>query len=552
MPDPYYAFEARPRRLIDAMALSVFRSALDEAVRFSDSEDQVPKDASALLVRTHMSGGFHSTYYVERPEDEAGVVKALQSTRVVAIVGERGSGKSTLIRHVLAKPHAINEAQTRNYVARTEEADIADRSRPTRTVVHIDLSSKIAPTTNKFLQPADVLHVVLERLQQDFFIQTKQQLLNKSWTVFQAKQSLSFQEFRAHATAHDVVLTDDQWYSMSANDRFRRYWERGMHQFLSHAYMQMSVQELLEFFATSHNHTVALIIDNLDHVMSRDQIAVVQALHLILRTSKSGSSCAVAVRTSTLQTLKDVLEPVGGLDEMHVEPYEMLGVSDSLVGQFLRLRLDVIDELLPELEAIAEGLRGGVEVPAGTIDLTELVRRNRRILEVLSRHPLSVASDRSLSSHLRNWYNGSLRLIGSAVQRMLYDAITDSHPTSPYVELDRLLETDPGDAWEEKSEWAKRNRILIRVHLIRKFVFLGDDPNRVPECLPLMKLNRKGPQFKLQYLKLRVLDLLDSKPHDCFILGEILDIFDGFGVTRRPQRTPSSSWENLETPEILD
>ena len=536
---PINNFEQRVRRKADTGAHDLFVEAVDAAIRYEHPPPAIADGKARRAVWDRMKQQFHDDFYVERPVDEAEIAACAGAGRVLALSGERGCGKTTLLRRISYRPELVENAGLIEPTQR--DIDGIDAAAPTKQFLYIDLVSEGTELRFESTSTDEVEFAVLRFLLEEMIDRTISRSTSPThavnWASYQAQNSQSFRRFRR--SARRIRRFDGKnWDKELQDPTIALLFDQAEEQFLADENLERSIGEFLEFLAKHYKHSVAIALDSLDHYPPDVQVAVGVSLTKLVRSSNSGSSAVFAVREDSFDRINALLEPMGGLTGIDVVPHEILPASTSLISQFLRTRLELVRDTQ---EAFAIELSEDAAQ-----DLRIMLERNLDLLELIIKGAFVEGQGSRVLGFLKHWHNGSIRHIGRSVQRMLTDAVTDGNEVTPIEEIDAAIAAASSadePTSDEQHRLLQLNRTLIRSHLFRKFFFSGPKTgSRVPEAFPLQLLSPPNAQgLRLTMPKLHVLDALIQADESEMSFASLVAIYERFNVGRDATRAAVQS-----------
>jgi hypothetical protein len=493
------------------------------------------------IVSERIERDFDRLYYVRRPEDEISVITRTSLGRVLAVTGARGSGKTTLLRRICLRPDLVEGAE--RIVRPDIRLDPGDDGNISFEYVYLDMLDfrSIAASTEQY-SPETILAWLLQRLIDKLVTPARES--GSLWTLAKIQKSDAFFAFRERMNLI-MSITDESDILRAARNKGLRYdWEAASQRFLSPEYILDSFGEFLEFLEADLSHRVVIVIDSLDHLLPGTQESLSVALSKVVNVAHSRSAAVMAIREEAFPRLEQALEPWGGIDGLNIDTNSLRPTSADLVRDFLRSRLNAV---LAAKEDVRASIAGATPETLASFD--ELLASNSSLVRVFASHALRGTGRAGMIDHLGKYCNGSLRQAAHIVQRMIYDAVTDVHPLSPYAETSRALVQAPATT-KPDGLWEEQNRTLVRVHMFRKFFFAGKRPERVPIAFPLIRMRRYPNGSRVVFPKLRMLDFLVSSDRETATLSEIREAFASLGLD--PRNTDRAARELITRREAGD
>ncbi|MCE9620833.1 MAG: hypothetical protein K8R99_00635 [Actinomycetia bacterium] len=544
-------FEKRPRAL-SHLDSEEFAKVLRIAIRYhhrpiSDDADERQSDVVEVVdpdMLALLADAFDDELYVQRHVAERLLELSLRArSDVVVLSAERGSGKTTLWDRAARRPElvglnvdtAVPDAM-RGLDPFTHVGERVDRWVASGDEVALD--AKVATASLHYYsarEPGFPRSTNANEIASSIIAD----LLPTFITSHQAR--VAWKRFRLlNARAFTPVLTE---YGQELEDVPESEMVDARKRFMDNE-AEDGLSVLLRFIRRTFRHRVVFIVDNLDSEPPATRLEVAKIFARFARVMSGGRnkvSLVLPLRPRNAAEIAEVIESVidGAVIEfplgLHVEDdvrdivpagSTPAGGSDArvmavaLVASFLDSRIDFISSWL------------------GT-DQSEIVERNREVLELFCQEGIYASNNRNLIDHFTRWYNGSLRAIAEAFERILLDALSGTNPASSAQTIMGLIASPtPHD-----SQWIDQVKIVTRLHSLRKFIFSVDrddsatpNINRVPAALPFIRLSRTANPRGIFFLKVHILEYLRRRERGSTTLAVLQDVLsndNGYGV--RPE-----------------
>lgn len=454
------------------------------------------------------------------PRNEIGMLTSLiKSGRGTLLVGERGTGKSTIIYAALESMGALG----RTFLRETELRE-SDLSKPVDdSYLHIHFNANLE--TSGFRDAAHPGNVFLVFLYRVLSAQVQDVVSARLWDRWRVGDpdlnspgSDAFVDFRTELTANEIdmktwagseALTpalQSRWHACDAKWRDAPIRGRAL--------------ELIGFLISALKRTPIICVDNVDHLPTQTQVALVRELMELRRSTRVPFACVVAARPETLESISVPMSGDAQFSALKAEK-TLLGESD------FRLISDVISR---RLSRVVSGLQLAMKAegaPNTAVDLSVKKAELELVLEsttaMIARY-LVVDSDNEdvnyqnqrFIDYFVEWYNGSIRAVASSFTDFISDLLQDQNPLFEFRKwakrTARYLEENGRKKPNERLYELVRTAIFY--HLLDESVSVWAEKRHSAKSNVLVLLpglNSASQKLPFHFLELRVLQLLKTK-----------------------------------------
>jgi hypothetical protein len=419
-----------PPSSYDPRTFDVYTQAARAALLFSFPGPRgLPEGPDAFAsVTTALRENFFATssrslkpIYVDRTESQS-VESALRSRRGVILLGERGTGKSTVLYASLLGLGALNLEWLSRYGLSANDIDIVvDDS---RWHVHFNCNHLTASD----LAAVGGANEYMFRRVYHRLLDNQDASLAKRWKLWRLRESDIYAEARnamlADGLTPDALNTDISLKGLvSAADE----------SFVALSY-DLKFRELIQFMQSDGTIEITICIDNADHLASEHQKALVDSMVALRRASTTAFGFAIALRPESWRRI-DTGQFRGDATVSCIELASLPSDENlRVVTEVITRRLERItsDPIRAELVAAVAALEVSDDpgkLAEEVLDATlGFIRYFLEDSEANRDERIRTAEIRTL---FHEWYNNSIRLVSLGLVGFVTELLQDVNPVFP-------------------------------------------------------------------------------------------------------------------------
>ncbi len=489
-------------------ALSRFIAAAHECLMYSQDVSDSVRGGDSLFsqsLRRRLVTAFYDLIFVDRPEIHE-IARLLTLRRLLILVGDRGSGKTTILKKLELDLALVNESP---------------ESATNVTLRYYDFKQYSGSLEAEDGAKETVCDIVYSDLYKHFLSGRHDDLWQ--WHVFLVRRCRKYRILRESIELYEKTDSNDDWRSALETERYRDVKQRIEQDNPPSATETLDL--FFRFLLEELGQHCVLIIDNIDQYKISIQDEVVTKAFELSAIDPPAVTPLVAVRTTSLDRLASEggteipyllkkIDPTRQMVELHTEP--------TLVATFMKRRLDFLasveaSELFQpgDLRTLAKalGLESGDAFIGAHAVAFDWLRREIAKVDVVS----SVAL----------WHNNSLRTTATHVFNLLNAHVTNRDPLFQYKDI---IASTTVDSRSIDHPGARSLRTVV----YRRLVLGGRCPPEEPETKLLFRdLQSATPSRHLFFPLLKILQYLENRPGGRVEYSQLVADFDSLGVSHR-------------------
>jgi hypothetical protein len=436
---------------------------------------------------------------VHRPEID-NLASSLRSHRVSTLIGERGAGKSTILFGALSQLGALSHELLEQFGIDDPDASSAADSDILLVLYNANFTYRDSTEVLTRTDPA-----FLDRVYSSLLRSSSSPEMARKWEIWRITNLDFYADFHAALSSHtNEPLTLETWIGVgSLPSILSASWTEADRKFQQSEPLDRCLA-IIQHLGLNLDKRIIIALDNVDHLPTEVQVAMVESLVLLRRRSPTNFGAVTVLRPESEAAIVPLLTGDAQSDVLRFERLKLADRDFEIIGEVITRRMLVLvsQEFIAFVNRDDERLKQFTElVISSTIGLIQNFFTFGR-----SRDSINLENEEYVG-YFVDWYNGSIRFISISLVDFVTNLVRD-------VNLAFTLKLWVAGVSNIDSKKERRLRQLLRTGILYHLVdhtcrgmstLTAPLPPNVLLLEPAVQSASTNPQFPFLFVRLRVL-----------------------------------------------